>query len=407
MLKKISILLSFLLLFSLASVGADTLIKTLVVTTQPTDIYIDGVLAKEKTPGMYHNGTKEVPLALLYEGTNYVPLRYISEKLGKEVGWESKTKSIWVGKKPAQFSTAPDTSIATPAKYNIASIYIGQTDQDVTKLLGKPNRIDPNYQGYEWWIYNSDLSSYIQVGIKDRKVVDVYTNSSKYSLPNGLMIGSSKSQLQKQVAISSTVNLAFSEANFTLTNDLAERNLVLLDGVPFIFYLDVHDKDKITAARSLSIENLVKLKLYPYKYTYYKKPDLSSPTLSAKERKQIELAEEKQVFDLANTARTRHGLPTFTWNDEAAAVALTHSIDMLDNGFFDHDSPTTGSLVDRMNKYGVRYMRVGENIAYNYSNAIEAHEGWMNSLGHRNNLLNQHFKTLGVGIEGYTILKIS
>lgn len=136
-------------------------------------------------------------------------------------------------------------------------------------------------------------------------------------------------------------------------------------------------------------------------YTYTsKEPDLQAPVLSPRELELVNNANEQQVFDLTNAIRYRNNLGQLTWNEEAANVARGHSVDMLTNHYFSHTSATTGStLGDRMKSSGVRYKITGENIAMGYSDSIEAHEGWMNSLGHRQNILNGEYKTLGVGVK--------
>ncbi|NPV92868.1 MAG: hypothetical protein HPY50_19040 [Firmicutes bacterium] len=106
---------------------------------------------------------------------------------------------------------------------------------------------------------------------------------------------------------------------------------------------------------------------------------------------------EKQVFDLANAARAEHGLPPFKWDSRLAEVARQHSRDMRDQGFFSHNSPDGSPPFDRMNSAGLVFSAAAENIAVGYRTAEEAHEGWMNSPGHRANILGD-CEYLGVGV---------
>ncbi len=400
MLKKIGIAFSLVMLLLFASVGANSMFKTLQVNIIPMNFYFDGKQAIEDKPGYYFNGVKEVPLALAYEGTTYLPIRYISEKLEKEIGWDQASRSVWVGQKPTSFST---TLVENRRQNSLFGIYVGQSEQEVTQLLGKPNRVDKGEQGYDWWIYNQDYSRYIQVGIKNSQVVDLYTNSTDLSFAKELKIGSTKEQLRNAYLLNSTVKVEYDRADIAITNDLVERPLVLIDGVLYMFYLDLHDQDKVTAIRSLSIETFVKSGLYEFTYTYIgKKPDFSVPKLSASEQNIVSQAYEKQVFDLTNSIRKRHNLVLLTWNEDAANVARGHSLDMLENDFFDHISATSGhELSDRISEYGIDYERIGENIAMGYNDSIEAHEAWMNSKGHRSNILENSFKTLGVGVKAH------
>lgn len=75
-----------------------------------------------------------------------------------------------------------------------------------------------------------------------------------------------------------------------------------------------------------------------------------------------------------------------------------HSNDMKENEYFSHESPTNGSLADRLKAEDVAYQMAGENIAAQYIDGIAAMEGWLNSKGHRDTLLNPDFTRLGVGV---------
>ncbi len=78
-------------------------------------------------------------------------------------------------------------------------------------------------------------------------------------------------------------------------------------------------------------------------------------------------------------------------------MAQAHSRDMRDRQFFAHVSPTTGRLADRADDIGIRYRRIGENIAVGYD-VYEAQEALMRSPGHRKNLLDPSFTQVGVGV---------
>lgn len=106
---------------------------------------------------------------------------------------------------------------------------------------------------------------------------------------------------------------------------------------------------------------------------------------------------EMEVVRLVNIEREKAGLSPFTSSSELSKVARMKSEDMARNNYFSHTSPTYGSPFDMMKKFGIRYNRAGENIAKGYSSAQAVVRGWMNSSGHRANILNPSFNTLGVG----------
>jgi uncharacterized YkwD family protein len=109
------------------------------------------------------------------------------------------------------------------------------------------------------------------------------------------------------------------------------------------------------------------------------------------------LAYEAKVIELVNDIRKSNGLSTFATNVDLCQVARYKSQDMVDKNYFSHTSPTYGSPFDMMKQFGISYRTAGENIAYGYRTPESVVEGWMNSEGHRKNILNPSFTQIGVG----------
>ncbi|MCO7127297.1 CAP domain-containing protein [Sporolactobacillus shoreicorticis] len=109
-------------------------------------------------------------------------------------------------------------------------------------------------------------------------------------------------------------------------------------------------------------------------------------------------AYEQKVVELTNQERTKAGLqPLKADNSTLSKMARAKSQDMSDKNYFDHQSPTYGSPFDMMKKFGISYKSAGENIAAGQKTPEEVVQGWMNSPGHRANILNASFTTIGVG----------
>ncbi|MDK2585404.1 CAP domain-containing protein [Romboutsia sedimentorum] len=107
---------------------------------------------------------------------------------------------------------------------------------------------------------------------------------------------------------------------------------------------------------------------------------------------------QKEVTDLVNVERTNRGLKPLTLDSQISNVATKKSQDMIDKNYFDHNSPTYGSPFDMMKQFGISYKSAGENIAMGQNNPKEVVNAWMNSKGHRENILNTNFTNIGVGI---------
>ena len=108
-------------------------------------------------------------------------------------------------------------------------------------------------------------------------------------------------------------------------------------------------------------------------------------------------AYELEVVRLINEIRAQYGLGELKVNTELSRVARIKSQDMHDKGYFSHTSPTYGSPFDMMKQFGIKYRTAGENIAMGYRSPQSVVNGWMNSPGHRANILNGSFKEIGMG----------
>lgn len=107
-----------------------------------------------------------------------------------------------------------------------------------------------------------------------------------------------------------------------------------------------------------------------------------------------------QVLELVNQERVSRGLSKLSLDTSVNRVAQTKAEDMANNNYFSHTSPTYGSPFDMLKQFGVSYRTAGENIAKGQRSPESVMDGWMNSEGHRANILNGNYTKLGVG---YTV----
>ena len=109
------------------------------------------------------------------------------------------------------------------------------------------------------------------------------------------------------------------------------------------------------------------------------------------------LAFESEVIRLVNEQRAKNGLKALTANWELSRVARYKSRDMADNRYFSHTSPTYGTPFQMIKAFGLSYRTAGENIAYGQRTPQAVVNAWMNSSGHRANILNASYTQIGVG----------
>lgn len=106
---------------------------------------------------------------------------------------------------------------------------------------------------------------------------------------------------------------------------------------------------------------------------------------------------EMKVIELTNAERRKNGLSDLKADASLSNVARDKSKDMQANNYFSHTSPTHGSPFDMMRDYGISYTTAGENIAMGQRSPEEVVQAWMNSEGHRKNILTPDFTHIGVG----------
>lgn len=307
--------------------------------------------------------------ATIKNGRLLVPVKVISESFGAEISWspEKRLVSIITESKstlPVFQSMKPIENIQEPymdEKNTVVSksgeyIFLGQSENQVISTLGNPQRIDLSENGYSVYIYNGDYSKYIQIGIHNNKVVEIYTNSKSWSFSQGISVGSSKADVNLKIGSS------ISTYNPNLTLQFDKLSSIPNEGN----VIGIRLMDKSIRFNRVYNENVIK-------------------------------GFEKQVFDLTNSYRVSNGLRAFDYCIAASKASRLHSIDMANSKYFSHQSLNGYEPWERMELQGIRYSLAGENIAMGQQNAIDVVEAWINSSGHRKNLLGD-FKALGVGI---------
>lgn len=106
---------------------------------------------------------------------------------------------------------------------------------------------------------------------------------------------------------------------------------------------------------------------------------------------------ERQMINLVNQERLSRGLSALEYDPKLQEIARSHSADMFKRGYFSHYSPEGKTVADRADQAGIKYLVIGENLAYAPSLEV-AHNGLMNSPGHRANILSTDFHKIGIGV---------
>ena len=114
----------------------------------------------------------------------------------------------------------------------------------------------------------------------------------------------------------------------------------------------------------------------------------------------IEISSTKQVADLVNRERRRYGLKKLVGDVQLSQVASGHARDMYKQNYFSHQSLDGRTMSDRLHEGNVNYRAAGENIARGQQTAERVMKAWMNSPGHRRNILSPKFGKIGIARAG-------
>ncbi|QHE52069.1 CAP domain-containing protein [Pontibacillus sp. HMF3514] len=287
-------------------------------------------------------------------------------------------------------------------KYDLSgSIYdvIGLSEKEIKNKYGKPDREDQSPYGYTWWIYNHD-GVYTQIGVEGGKAVTIYTIGPKISA-EPLLTGQPYESVDDIFDISNNVNVEYDNGSYQFKlsqEDVVQRPLIPLGKDVYMqLYFDQFT-ERLSSIRLFTANVL--LVHQPYE-VYYRGELPKQPLILKSDWNKIEEGVEQQIFDITNMIRLRFDKSSVSWHDKVASVAFDHSKDMAIHNYFSHISLEGDGLKERLKENKVYYFSAGENIAAQYPDAPSTVEGWLNSEGHREALLNEDYTHLGVGVYRY------
>ncbi|WP_163972083.1 CAP domain-containing protein [Oceanobacillus halotolerans] len=284
--------------------------------------------------------------------------------------------------KPSDEPNIEKPELDTPSEqtFSIHNVEIGDSRSQVEEQVGPPQRSSLNEYGVDWVTYHENYQNFFMASYDDHdQVVGLYTNQDLITSTQGITLDSSKE----------TVLTTFDEplrsirkgfVNYQVENTGDYHTFQIDQNYVTIFY-DKHDNHLVSAIQIIheDLEN--------QKEKFYGKPsDL------------LKEGFEYQLFDLTNAARAKYGIPTLTWDEAVRTTAQDHSKDMAENNYFSHNNLEGQSPFDRMTEDNIEYRMAGENLAAGQTSSIFAHEGLMNSYGHRENKLKEEFTSLAVGV---------
>ena len=288
----------------------------------------------------------------------------VSHKLLSETGVIEKVSS--------------DPSLSLSTAYAVNGIEIGDSYDWIINKYGNPVREEISEYGFKWLVYHTQFADYYMVGIQGGKVVALFTASDLLTTTIGLEMNLTKSQVTSILGTPfewiSKGSTQYMQYNNSETATYQKNNAYVTA------FFDTANSGKMFLVKIVdqTVENAFR--------SQYGTPSDA-----------LRVAFEQQLFDLTNVYRKQFGKSMLTWNESVAEVARKHSKDMAVRNFFDHTNPSGYTPFDRLLADGINYSLAAENIAAGYTNAFSVHSGWVNSPGHRDNLL-RSINELGIGV---------
>ncbi|TXL66809.1 serine protease [Cerasibacillus terrae] len=274
----------------------------------------------------------------------------------------------------------PELDAPAEQSFSVHNIEIGDYRDQVETQTGKPKRSSFNEYGVDWTTYHENYHNFFMVAYDNANdVAGLYTNQDLIVSTYDIKIGTSKKDVQNQLPEALT-GIQKGHVNYRVKND-GEFDTFLIDQNYVTIFYDKHENNSVTAIQIISeeLENR-------------KEGMFGEPSGELKE------GFEYQLFDLTNAERVTHGLSVLNWDDGVRQTARSHSADMAENHYFNHTNQQGLSPSGRMERDGIAFRGAGENIASGQMSSIFAHEGLMNSLGHRENILHRDYQFLAIGV---------
>lgn len=276
------------------------------------------------------------------------------------------------------------------------STLVGESSEKLREQFGEPDRVDLSVFGFEWWVY--EVNPMIMAGVADGIVNQIYSADREVDV-YPYINGQSSQDIYRSTIIESELEVVAGDNQYTFVltgDDIKNKMLIQSDGLFTQLYMD-EEGAELEAVRFIDPMTLVMQQPYDL---FYKGELVEVKKPSSEDQFAVDRALERQILDITNIYRTNHGVNLLKRDYGLQVVARGHSKEMALQNYFSQDSPTSGTLADRLKTANIEVKKAGENIALNYTDAIEAVHGWLNSPAHQEVLLDKNFTHIGTGVYG-------
>lgn len=304
-----------------------------------------------------------VVLLIWYSVPKLKNIQEIKEIFNKtEISNENDYKEIWGG------SNSID---------NFINIKLGDSKDYLISQVGEPARIDESEYSFKWYVYNQYSKKFAMVGIENDIVVAIYSNSMDSNEMENIKLNTNRDNVREKYE-----PLEYKRKGNTryIINSQNQYDVIKINDKYITVFYDIYENNKVCSYQVISL-----------------KAESTLNSMYPEESEELKKSFELQIIDLTNSVREQRELNRLEYSDKATESSRLHSYDMMEKDYFDHMDKDNKTPFDRMKDEGITYRGAGENIAAGQVSAIYAHEAWMNSEGHRKNILG-NYKYIGVGV---------
>ncbi|GGG20848.1 putative membrane protein YlbC [Lysinibacillus alkalisoli] len=287
-------------------------------------------------------------------------------------------------------------STALPRPKEGVSTLIGKDEATLIEQYGEPIRKEPSAYRYEWWVYNKNPDEFMMVALLDKEVKQVFVAGREVATAP-FEINSTLEEVYRTTIIEPEVMLSVEDTLYTFAltdDDLSERLLVKFEDV--VAQIFVNTKNKVTGIRFFDYETLVKL--HPYDITYFD-TIVDRPRTKLALKGDVTKAVNKQILDLVNLQRHYKKQKPLKKNEILMQLATMHSEEMVEENYFEKESPTLGNIEERTKSFGYQAEEVDEVIGELMLDPIELVHAWLNDEEQQKILLEGTFTHTGIGCE--------
>ena len=299
----------------------------------------------------------------------------------------------------------PDTSpevaevetVFTRPKEGISTL-VGGSAQAVVELLGKPTRTEPSAFGYEWWVYNRSLTSYLLIGVEGDIVTQAFAVGENVEVAP-YKIGQDLDEIYRFTLVQSEITFSIDSNTYTFSlseDDIENRILVQFDNLFAMLYINAESR-QLEAVRFTDPKTILLHKPYDILYNGIM---VETKTPDSLFQAAIDRANERQVYELTNVYRYRNKLRLIVSDIELQHIAMVNSEEMAKNNIVVNEKFEVSKFSDQLKESSIEFSSAAGNTAAFYFDAGEAINGWLNSKDHREILLGKDYTHTGIGVYG-------